>query len=555
LRFAKENFQALLCPLVTVDAAPDKSAALSDFIEQLALERALELGDARELCLGLVQVAKLPLEAALDTLNDLSQAIDRSDVAGVRVGAATALSVMRFECEHSRCSGQTGAHLTRLREFLRRGGSVSLGAARPDVQSQLLVLSRSVNTLRRIFAESAEELRVVSFGEFGIRAIHGRRFAVAVPGTATRNGDTIWIEGVSRLAKVFGSAKRPRRIRLLGRDGAHKYLLKTGDLRVDDRIHQFFELFSSVLREDRLSFERQARIAGAGSCVLTAPVTVPLTSDVGLICWERGSETLGSMIGWYRHVAVGPRRSGDEMSLLAAWLGTEQAGRGQAGREQTVYLSGPQKLELHRALCNVSSGNDLAEALWLRSAGPEAWAKAVWQFSVTSAGNSVIGWLLGSGDRHPANILLRKSTGVCVHIDFSDCFEKSMLRRFLPERVPFRLTRMIRRAFGPTGIEGVYRRTSEYLTELLRRKRRAILVFLDVFVKDPVNGAIWDRDNPEDTAVESLAKQAIGTIARKLAGVHEGREIEVADQVNALVTTAMDDCNLSGMYYGWCPYW
>ena len=41
-----------------------------------------------------------------------------------------------------------------------------------------------------------------------------------------------------------------------------------------------------------------------------------------------------------------------------------------------------------------------------------------------------------------------------VHVDFGDCFETAMTRDKYPEKVPFRLTRMLVRAMEVSGIEG-----------------------------------------------------------------------------------------------------
>ena len=61
---------------------------------------------------------------------------------------------------------------------------------------------------------------------------------------------------------------------------------------------------------------------------------------------------------------------------------------------------------------------------------------------------SVVGYVLGLGDRHLSNLLLERFTGNIVHIDFGDCFEVAQQREMFPERVPFRLTRMLINAMG-----------------------------------------------------------------------------------------------------------
>ena len=55
----------------------------------------------------------------------------------------------------------------------------------------------------------------------------------------------------------------------------------------------------------------------------------------------------------------------------------------------------------------------------------------------------MVGYVLGLGDRHPSNLMLDRKSGKVLHIDFGDCFEVAMQREKFPERVPFRLTRML----------------------------------------------------------------------------------------------------------------
>ena len=36
---------------------------------------------------------------------------------------------------------------------------------------------------------------------------------------------------------------------------------------------------------------------------------------------------------------------------------------------------------------------------------------------------SMVGYVIGLGDRHPFNIMIQRNTGKVVHIDFGDCFD------------------------------------------------------------------------------------------------------------------------------------
>ena len=68
-----------------------------------------------------------------------------------------------------------------------------------------------------------------------------------------------------------------------------------------------------------------------------------------------------------------------------------------------------------------------------------------------------VGYILGLGDRHVQNILIDCHTAELVHIDLGVAFEQGEILP-TPETVPFRLTRDIEDAMGPSGVEGVFRR-------------------------------------------------------------------------------------------------
>ena len=74
---------------------------------------------------------------------------------------------------------------------------------------------------------------------------------------------------------------------------------------------------------------------------------------------------------------------------------------------------------------------------------------------------SMVGYVLGLGDRHPSNLMLDRKSGKVLHIDFGDCFEVAMQREKFPEKVPFRLTRMLVKAMEVSEIEGSFRLTCE----------------------------------------------------------------------------------------------
>lgn len=75
---------------------------------------------------------------------------------------------------------------------------------------------------------------------------------------------------------------------------------------------------------------------------------------------------------------------------------------------------------------------------------PAAWFRARVAYAHTTAVWSMVGHIVGLGDRHGENILFDSTTGDCVHVDFSCLFDKG-LQLEKPELVPFRLTQVRRK--------------------------------------------------------------------------------------------------------------
>eukprot|EP01062_Namystynia_karyoxenos_P044600 TRINITY_DN3289_c0_g1_i5.p1 TRINITY_DN3289_c0_g1~~TRINITY_DN3289_c0_g1_i5.p1 ORF type:complete len:2967 (+),score=969.15 TRINITY_DN3289_c0_g1_i5:556-8901(+) len=129
----------------------------------------------------------------------------------------------------------------------------------------------------------------------------------------------------------------------------------------------------------------------------------------------------------------------------------------------------------------------LARWMWMRAKGAEDWVQARATFSASLATMSVVGYVIGLGDRHCGNLLLR-GDGTVVHIDFGDSFEAVAFRDQLPERVPFRLTPALESAMGVAGAAGLFRREAIRDMAVLRRGRDLLVALLEAFVHDPLVG-------------------------------------------------------------------
>ena len=100
----------------------------------------------------------------------------------------------------------------------------------------------------------------------------------------------------------------------------------------------------------------------------------------------------------------------------------------------------------------------------------------------------MVGYLLDLGDRHLSNIIIERITGKIMHVDFGDCFEVAMKREKYPEKVPFRLTRMMVGILEPCGVEGYYRHTCLATLDVLRKKnaKNSLMSMMEAFLYDPL---------------------------------------------------------------------
>jgi phosphatidylinositol kinase/protein kinase (PI-3 family) len=167
----------------------------------------------------------------------------------------------------------------------------------------------------------------------------------------------------------------------------------------------------------------------------------------------------------------------------------------------------------------------------------------------------MVGYILGLGDRHPSNLMLDKLSGRILHIDFGDCFEVAMNRDKYPEKVPFRLTRMLIKAMEVSGIEGSYRSTCERTMTVLRENRDSLVAMLQAFLYDPLISwrlvDLSDNNGSEDPAntstdddrlAESLMSSAHDVVTENgILDVDVGVPIDVGSRSGVLPITEGDE--------------
>jgi serine/threonine-protein kinase ATR len=166
---------------------------------------------------------------------------------------------------------------------------------------------------------------------------------------------------------------------------------------------------------------------------------------------------------------------------------------------------------------------------------------------------SMVGTILGLGDRHGENVLLEEGNGGIFHVDFNCLFDKG-LTFAQPERVPFRLTHNMEAAMGIHRCEGPFRHCSELTLRILRQQEETLMTILEAFIYDPTLDL--QKSKKRYTEVKRDPTTVVESIRRKVRGLlpDESIPLGVEGQVEELIQQAVNPKNLAAMYIGWCPF-
>ncbi|MCJ1306656.1 phosphatidylinositol kinase- protein kinase tor1 [Agyrium rufum] len=345
------------------------------------------------------------------------------------------------------------------------------------------------------------------------RLKEARDLELAVPGTYQSGKPIIRIMNVDRMMTVIPSKQRPRKMMMRGSDGVvYTYLLKGHeDIRQDERVMQLFGLVNTLLNADSESFKRHLQIQPFPA--------IPLSQSSGLLGWVVHGETFHNLIKEYRETRRILLNIEHRIMLQMA--------------PNFDNLTLMQKVEVFSYAMDNTTGKDLYRVLWLRSKSSESWLERRTNYTRSLAVMSMVGYILGLGDRHPSNLMLNKVTGTVVHIDFGDCFEVAIHREKFPERVPFRLTRMLTYAMEVSNIDGSYKISCEAVMRVIRDNKESIMAVLEAFVHDPLlSWRLGNRNSPVEPSFRSERRMSL------LAGQDGAEDVEQEFAIGRPPTTS-----------------
>ena len=333
-------------------------------------------------------------------------------------------------------------------------------------------LDQAWNIYYRISSECDAKMKEMEYLELknvSPSLLNMKNLQIVMPGfyhPGSSKDSLCYITGFNPVLSLFPSKQHPRKLTMIGSDQKNYLFLLKGheDNRQDERVMQFFGLINTLLSTDHQTQKKNLSIR-------RYPV-IPLSPNAGLIGWVPNCDTLHALIKEYRNsYKINPSI---EYELIKSMCGNF---------EIACIIN---KVEVFRHVMDNTYGQDLYKILWLKSKNSEVWFERRTNYTRSHAVMCMAGYILGLGDRHPSNLMLDRYSGKIVHIDFGDCFESAMRRERCPEKVPFRLTRMMVRAMEVSGIEGTFRITCEQTMKVLRENKDSLLAILEAFVYDPL---------------------------------------------------------------------
>uniref|UniRef100_A0A8C2H6P3 Serine/threonine-protein kinase SMG1 n=1 Tax=Cyprinus carpio TaxID=7962 RepID=A0A8C2H6P3_CYPCA len=316
---------------------------------------------------------------------------------------------------------------------------------------------------------------------------------MALPGEVSAT-DAVTIQSVGNTITILPTKTKPKKLYFLGSDGRnYPYLFKgLEDLHLDERIMQFLSIVNTMFT--KVNQQESPRFHARHYSV------TPLGTRSGLIQWVDGATPLfGLYKRWQQREAVVqaqkaqdsfqqpqnlpmvPRPSELYYSKISPALKAVGLSLDVSRRDWPLSVM----RDVLRELMEATPPNLLAKELWCSCTTPSEWWSVTQSYARSTAVMSMVGYIIGLGDRHLDNVLIDMTTGEVVHIDYNVCFEKGKSLR-VPEKVPFRMTHNIETALGVTGVEGIFRLSCEQVIQIMRRGRETLLTLLEAFVYDPL---------------------------------------------------------------------
>jgi len=525
-RFGDNHFQAIVFPLLmyTFSKQHIKCDIAKELLNKLKENHLIEYKDASLFVKGMLDAALTPFEEWILVLDEAAQAYKIRDMARLH-------QILEPQFDKS---VQEKSDLDK--RFMKMNGDIILRAKHLFLKNSAESKNEMWGYLKALYEkclESTNRLEIILLQRVNEFLTVKRGYNLAIPGTYEIGKKPDTIESIDPCLQVLSTQQHPRILHLHSSSGEKvKFLLKgSKDLRLDQRVMQFFSLVNGLLKNSEMREK--------GASVVEYAI-IPLSPTAGLIRWVTNADTLHQMITEQRALTgASPTPEFDVINSMTKGVFRQ--------------LNAIQKYEIFLQISEICPADEIKNFFWTHSPNADSWLSNVECFTITTAIMSMVGYVIGLCDRHPSNIMVQKDTGRIIHIDFGDTFEKTMHRATYPEKVPFRLTRMMINALDCGSVEGLFTKISRDTMKILRANKSSLVALLEIFIHEPIEES-FSESSPLQSPTSIIAR-----VSEKLTGkdmIDEyGKEMDESDQVKILIKEASDAMKYITHYDGWCPYW
>lgn len=338
---------------------------------------------------------------------------------------------------------------------------------------------------------------------------------------------------------ILPTKTRPKKVDLKGSDNKiYPFLFKgLEDLHLDERIMQLMSTINDLMKGDMHRCEAGMRARNFA--------VIPISDHSGMIQWVQDATPLFALYKrWQQRenaamVMTAEKQASDKppaviqrpteifMEKISSALKREGLPVTASRRKWPKEVLKNVFLELQ----NETPNDLLSKEVWCNSTTAQDWWQKASSLARSMAVMSVIGYIIGLGDRHLDNTMVDFGSGEIVHIDFNVCFEKGKRLR-VPELVPFRLTQNMVHALGITGPDGLFKITAEQVLSVLQRHKEVLVTLLDAFVYDPLFD--WSTEVEENQKKQMMDLQAnFGLLSNRLGNVSRNCLTQLENETSA----------------------
>lgn len=218
--------------------------------------------------------------------------------------------------------------------------------------------------------------------------------------------DIITIKSFLNDVMIPGGINAPKKIKVRCSNGLEIPQLLKGkdDMRQDAVMQQVFSMVNTLLRQNKNTSKNRLN--------LRTYIVVPLSKRSGILEWCQSTIPIGNYLyaGYKAHEKYRPND----------WKPTRCREKMQSA------TNGEQKYNFYLEICE--NLKPVFHHFFLEKfLNPSVWFERRLAYINSIATNSMVGYILGLGDRHLQNILIDEKTAEVIHIDFGIAFEQGKM--------------------------------------------------------------------------------------------------------------------------------